>query len=252
MNKKTFLYILGFVLLALSVSACQGAAQTTPTVNPNAKVTEAVLTVYAQMTQSATEAPPPTPTNTLVPSPTPTIVQPTQIPTQVPADETDDQDTGEAGGGGDAGGEGGGAAPTATTAPTNPPPPTEKPEAGMPCYRANLEYETIPDGTEFYPGQEFTKMWRLKNTGTCAWNENFYLRFVDGDILNAPANVRLTDERVPTWGYVNIEVDMTAPAELGTHKGHWMIVSDDGKIFGINPDGAGWFWVEIKVIKPED
>lgn len=252
MQKISILYLLGFLLLVLSLTACNGAAQTTPTVDANAKVTEAVLTVYAQMTQAATEAPPPTATNTAVPSPTPTIVQPTQIPTEVPAEEAGDQEGGEAGDGGDAGDDAGGAVPTSTLVPTNPPAPTENPEAGMPCYRANLEYETIPDGTEFYPGRKFTKMWRLKNTGSCTWNENFFLKFVDGDLLNAPANVRLTNERVPTWGFVNVEVDMTAPAKTGTHKGHWMIVSDDGKIFGIGPEGEGWFWVEIEVIPVEE
>lgn len=235
MQKNTFLVLLSIVFIALSLSACKGTAQATPTSDPNIKVTEAVLTVYAQMTESAAEAPPATPTHTLEPSPTPTFVQPTQIPTQTPTSGTDED---------------GDAVPTATTAAaaTQPPTPTTEPQASMPCLRANLEYETIPDGTEMFKGQEFTKMWRLKNTGSCPWNKNFVLRFVDGEIMNAPSRIPLTDENVPTWGIINIEVDMTAPSELGTHKGYWMIISDDGKIFGINPDGAGWFWVEIEVI----
>ena len=34
---------------------------------------------------------------------------------------------------------------------------------------------TIPDGTYINPGASFTKIWRLKNTGTCAWTTQFAL-----------------------------------------------------------------------------
>ena len=39
---------------------------------------------------------------------------------------------------------------------------------------------TVPDGTVFAPGATFTKTWRLKNVGTCAWNTSYQLVFFSG------------------------------------------------------------------------
>lgn len=38
---------------------------------------------------------------------------------------------------------------------------------------------------------------------------------------------------------------MIAPEEEGTYKGYWMLMSDNGVLFGLGPDGRAWFWVEI-------
>ncbi|MEA3349152.1 MAG: NBR1-Ig-like domain-containing protein [Chloroflexota bacterium] len=217
--------IIGVIVMG-ALSACKGSSQAEPTVNPELKVTSAVQTVYAQMTEAATQVPPtPTSTNTVEPTPTPTM-EPTETPTNTTAPAEDG---------------------AATTEATPKPQPTSASD-GMPRYRANLEQETIPDGTEFYPGQSFTKMWRLKNIGTSTWTKDFYFRFVDGDLLGAPSVIHLT-ESVPTWGYVNFEVEMTAPIETGHYKGYWMITSDDGKIFGIGSEGSVWFWVDIEVVE---
>ncbi len=215
------------LMLALALNACVTAGEPDPALeDPNLQVTRAVETVYAQLTMTvsamqaaATATPSPTPlpspTATLPPSPTPT-----EIPTETPLPPV--------------------AQPAEGASASN---------DGTPCYRANLEMETIPDGTTFYAGTTFTKMWRLKNTGTCNWNKDFSLRFIDGDLLGAGAAIPLTAETIPPFGYVNVEVEMKAPDKAGTYRGNWMITSDDGKIFGIGPQGRGWFWVEIKVIE---
>lgn len=219
----------------MGISACTAQQDAVPEENHEAQVTFAVETVYAQiaMTSAAAEAmatPTPIPTNTLEPTLTPTTA-PTETPTNVFAE-------------------------TPTTAPADAgannavaPQPAQPQSSGSQCLRANLEYETFPDGTELAPGQKFVKMWRIKNTGSCTWNQNYILRFYSGDLLGAGASITLTDVDIPTWGFVNLEVPMQAPEQAGTYKGYWKIVSDTGKIFGAGPDGKGWIWVEIKVVE---
>jgi len=225
------------MLFAGVVSACAGQEPAVPEVDHDAQVTFAVETVYAQiaMTSAAAEAmatPTPAPTNTPEPTLTPTMA-PTETPTNVFADAPTDTPAAAAALGGN-------------TAPLQPAQPQD---VGLPCHRANLEGETIPDGTEMAPERQFVKIWRLKNTGSCTWNRDYILRFYNGDLLGAGASIVLTEEEVPTWGFVEVAVDMVAPDEIGTYKGYWKIVSDSGKIFGVGPDGKGWIWVEIKVIE---
>jgi len=44
---------------------------------------------------------------------------------------------------------------------------------------------TIPDGTVMTPNQAFTKKWRIKNIGSCAWT-GFSLVFDSGDSMSGP------------------------------------------------------------------
>ncbi|RLC66117.1 MAG: hypothetical protein DRH97_07000 [Chloroflexi bacterium] len=57
-----------------------------------------------------------------------------------------------------------------------------------PCDRAAYVKDvTIPDGTDLAPGDNFTKTWRLKNTGTCTWTSGYSLVFDHGDSMGGPA-----------------------------------------------------------------
>ena len=128
--------------------------------------------------------------------------------------------------------------PTITVAPTStlPLPPTNTP---LPCNKAQFVSETIPDNTEFDPGDTFTKNWRFKNIGTCTWNTNYKLVFSSGDAMGGPASQNLTSTVAP-GATVDISVDLTAPASNGTYKGIWKLQGDDGEDFAS-------FWVQIKV-----
>ena len=132
--------------------------------------------------------------------------------------------------------------PTITTAPSNTPegPPTKTPD---PCNHAKFISETVEDGTDFAPNENFTKTWRLKNDGTCTWNTNYKLVFVVGDQLSGPANKNLTQSVAP-GEQVDISVDLKAPGSEGTYKGFWKIADDEGQYFVHN------IWVEIEVIEP--
>jgi hypothetical protein len=40
---------------------------------------------------------------------------------------------------------------------------------------------TVPDDTGFAPGEVFTKVWRVRNSGTCTWGAGTQLVFAPGE-----------------------------------------------------------------------
>jgi ABC-type amino acid transport substrate-binding protein len=131
--------------------------------------------------------------------------------------------------------------PTPTPLPTTVVIPTATPQ---PCYDA-MAYVgdvTIPDGTEMNPGQDFDKIWRLKNTGTCPWNSSYKITYVQGDRMDG------TDEFVkgtilPGQTYDMI-IDQKAPNNPGTYQGVWQMVNAQNVPFGQR------IWVNIVVPAP--
>ena len=98
---------------------------------------------------------------------------------------------------------------------------------------------TIPDGQPVSAGSTFTKTWRLKNTGSCPWNQDFYLAFVSGSQMGG------ANQYMPTAVYpgenVDISVNLTAPDGAGTYQGYWQMKTPQGTGFGIT------IWVQIVV-----
>jgi hypothetical protein len=171
-----------------------------------------VETLIARMTLQAMPTDTPVPTPTPTPAPTATLA-PTVAPTVVYI------------------------APVSTVTSTPP----------SLCLRAELVSDvTIPDGTKLNPGETFTKTWRLRNAGTCAWNTEFDIVFISGDQLSAPAILDFPAD-VPVGGTIDISVKMTAPAGAGTYTGYWAFTGPGKQVFGIGADGKGYFQVQIVV-----
>lgn len=107
---------------------------------------------------------------------------------------------------------------------------------------------TIPDGAIMTPGQAFTKKWRVKNIGSCAWN-GYTLTFDSGDAMGAPASKAIG---VLNPGQeVDIDVNMTAPATVGNYRGYWRIVTNGGILVPVvNGYQGKSFYVDIKVQNP--
>jgi len=103
----------------------------------------------------------------------------------------------------------------------------------------------IPDGTEMTPGQTFTKKWRLKNIGTCAWN-GYSMIFDNGDSMNGPASKAIA--AVSPGQEVDLEVDLKAPNSAGSYRGYWRI-STNGNVLVpvVNGYQGKSFYVDIKV-----
>jgi len=108
---------------------------------------------------------------------------------------------------------------------------------------------SIPDGTVLQPGAQFTKTWRLKNVGTCAWSTSYQLAFFSGDQMGAPASANFP-KNVAVGETVDISVNMTAPSTAGSYRGYWMFKNANGALFGISVQGNKPWWVDIKVSGP--
>jgi Ig-like domain from next to BRCA1 gene len=99
------------------------------------------------------------------------------------------------------------------------------------CYNAAFVSDlTIKDDTVLMLGETFKKIWRIQNTGTCAWKEDFAMTFFSGtsmDGLTSPINQYVAPGKI-----AKISVPMTAPKTEGTYTGYWILSTSDGTKFG--------------------
>jgi hypothetical protein len=143
--------------------------------------------------------------------------------------------------------------PTATEAPA--PSPTE-PEASptqseAACTdRASFVADvTYPDDSQVDPGAAFTKVWRLRNAGTCTWGSGYALAFSHGERMGGASPIAFTVDVSP-GSTVDVAVALTAPSDPGTYQGYWMLRNPGGALFGIGAEGTTAFWVRVAVPAP--
>lgn len=181
------------LLIALTLVACGGAAEeVTPTIPVEQIQTEAVATFSADLTATAFALP----TNTPTEPPTPTIT-----PTFPPAISV---------------------TPSLAVQPTS---------AAGSCYGLTFVSDvTIPDNTNMTPGQQFTKTWRVRNSGTCEWQTGFRLNFTGGEAMGG-SSVSLSSAVQP-GNTADISVNLTAPNTAGTYRGNWRMANASGSYFG--------------------
>ena len=115
---------------------------------------------------------------------------------------------------------------TATPAPAAPTP-------APPACVHNAAYVTdvtIPDHTSLPAAQQFDKVWRMSNTGSCSWEQGTTLVFVSGFKMSAPDTVAVP----PTapGATADIGVTMFAPGSPGTYTGVWELKDPAGQFFG--------------------
>jgi len=210
MSKTRILFTCLFVLLiGLVLTACGMGEPKTPTPDPNLIITQVAQTIEANITLTAAAMP----AATLTPQ-----------PTQTPASTNTPAIT---------------ATPAGTLAlptlglPTIPSGGTTGSADAM-AFAADV---TIPDNTQLSPSSEFTKTWRVKNTGSTTWNSGYQLVYWDG----VPGNevekvlpvkqVKLTSEVKP-GAEADVSVKMVSPSKNGTYKIWWRMVNPQGNPFG--------------------
>lgn len=138
------------------------------------------------------------------------------------------------------------ATPAATPLPTQNQEPTAAPTNDQTCNLAGFVDETVPDGSQFYPGTAFTKTWTLRNEGSCTWTTDYSLVFVSGSGMGAPASQPISDKPVAPGQTAVISVSFTAPAGAGAYKAEFKLRTAEGVVFAFkNPDAT--FWTEIQV-----
>jgi hypothetical protein len=195
-SKKAY-GVIGVTLCLLWLVACSSPTpSSTPTIDLNPFRTEVASTVLAQVTQAAALAP------TATPPPAPSA---TENPSATPTEEI---------------------RTTATIASTQPV--TATATGGLNL--AQWVSQTIPDDTEFQPGETFTMTWRLRNAGTTTWTTNYLLRFFAGNRFGAPTEVPLGQEVLP-GATVDISLDMTAPTTPGTYRSDWVMATENRSNF---------------------
>jgi hypothetical protein len=194
LNMNRFgIHRVGMLFVSLLISACGSKSlDVTPTIRAEEIQTEAVATFSAGLTQTVLAFPTDTPTATMTPTSTSTST-PAQTDTQVP--------------------------PTAGSQPTSS------------CYSlAFVADVTIPDNTTLKPGDKFTKTWRVKNNGTCNWDEGFKFNFVGGEAMGG-TSLALTKVITP-GAETELSVALTAPSKTGTFRGNWRMTNAAGTYFG--------------------
>lgn len=143
--------------------------------------------------------------------------------------------------------------PLPTPAPITPTPvPTATPEPEA-ChdgatYVADLNYDdknmTAPPVMQ--PGQPFTKGWRLRNSGTCTWDQTYTFAYSSGNSPLAQMGgqpVRVNGKVAPGATY-DFKVPLTAPQQPGTYQAFWTMKDWQGNAFGDR------VWVGIRVPGP--
>jgi hypothetical protein len=127
---------------------------------------------------------------------------------------------------------------------TSPTPESEPDTASCKDSAVFLADVTVPDGTVFAPGAIFDKTWRIRNNGTCSWEERYKLAFFDGDPMEGPIEVDLP--HAAPGETVDVTVKLRAPDQPGHYVGRWHPHNDDGVIF------PGVLTVVIDVQQPEE
>lgn len=209
---------------ALMLAACNVGAAPSPTLDVNAINTAIVGTTVAQFsaqfTQTALAAP--QATNTPLPTDTPQTLPTFALPT------TDSS----------------AALPTISfaTTPTvagiaSPlpgftqiPPSNPTKALGDSCFNAVYEADiTIPDNSEVKGGETFQKIWRIRNIGSCTWDEGFTLVYIGGSSGLGVTNYEFrSKDVVPSGQAIDIAVGVTAPCAQGNQEGHWRMRTDAG------------------------
>jgi len=228
--RKTLWLIAVAALSSILVSSCNLGATPEPTAVPGAIETQAfsiVLTQVAeQQTQTAIAIPPTAmPTVTLFPTPTSftdAVIPPiggsietpfapipgfTPLASPVPTL--------------------GGAAPTLST--TNG------------CNDGLYEGESPPyDGFQIKVNDTFEKDWKIRNTGTCPWDEGYSFKIntqwsagIEA-LRGGSTSVVITQEKdfIKPGTLVAMKLKLQAPATIGEYKWCWKMQDDSGAAFG--------------------
>ncbi len=140
--------------------------------------------------------------------------------------------------------------PTPTTKPATPPPAAPTATRFSGCIDSMEFVADLGDTAgipKLSPGQTFRKGWRLQNTGTCAWNSQYALIPVNGNVAAAdmggtPIVVTILTQPGQTFDFW---ADLIAPTSAGNFVQYWsMTNARTNRLFGDR------VWVAVEVIAP--
>jgi len=105
---------------------------------------------------------------------------------------------------------------------------------------------TYPDGSNVGMGVSFTKIWRIKNVGTCSWTTSYALVYLNGEKFSAQNSVPMPGSVGPGQS-IDIPVQLTAPNQSGHFKGYWRLRNASGVLFGVGNSGEESIYVDVNV-----
>ena len=105
---------------------------------------------------------------------------------------------------------------------------------------------TYPDGSIVGRGNSFTKIWRIKNVGTCTWTTSYALVFVSGEKFGAKDIISLPISVEP-GKTVDLPIQLTAPNQNGRYRGYWKLRNASGVQFGFGNIAEANIYVDVNV-----
>jgi len=226
--------LISLLTAALLLTACGAGATPAPTEDVNALSTALVGTTVAQLSSQFTQTALAVPTNTALP-----VVTETSIPTLASLPTLDTSVS---------------VLPTLDTAaiptlsfvstpvagttqvavlPTSAAPVTAA--QGDACNNSVFEGDiTILDGDVLKAGTDVQKIWAVRNTGTCVWDDGYSLVKFAGspEIGNGFFNFTKSSDFVVGGQGINLGVWLDVPCAPGKYEGHWKLRNDQGYYFG--------------------
>ena len=198
------------------LSSCAPQEPGQPTPDMNAILTAGVGTFAASIFQTQTAAVPPataTPTVTATATVTPlSLLSPTASATQFIL-----------------------VAPQVTLVVATPTGPTLTPNPntlGSGCNNLLLINDVdVPAGTVFKPDEQFTKSWKVANTGTCDWVYRYHLVHISGDDVGGRDPVSL-GKVIPPGKWTQLTITLRAPKTPGKYTSYWRFADQSGTVFG--------------------
>jgi len=121
--------------------------------------------------------------------------------------------------------------PTAAPIPPTPTQPV------IPCDFAGFVSDgALPDGSHLNTNTPFTKVWTIRNMGTCTWAEDYALVYSEGELMAGKSPLSIGRELSPGDSF-EISANLVAPATSGLYSSQWLLQNSAGEVFGVSPDG---------------
>ena len=105
----------------------------------------------------------------------------------------------------------------------------------------NLPDNNMQSPPQFQPGTVFQKGWRIRNSGTCTWDNTYLLQFVGSSPVNAPVGgaPAAIQGTVAPGQTQDIFVTITAPWQPGRYQSFWQMRNTNG-ISSVRASGQAW------------
>ena len=218
--------LLVMLTAALLLTSCNVGATAVPTLDVNAMNTAIVGTTVAQLSVQFTQTAQALPTNTATPTNTQASISTAALsaPAGVATIATLSFVSTPAAG-----------ITSVPVLPTSQGPATAA--LGDACHNSAFEADiTVPDGATLRPGDDVQKIWAIRNTGDCLWDDGYALvQFAGSPELGGKMFFEITRnvEFVAAGQVSQMGIWLDVPCAPGKYEAHFRMQDDGGAYFGV-------------------